>query len=378
MSFLKSGKFGLLAISLSLTVACSDSENFTQLDTPQVTVRPQQNKTPAEPTPSSESKKRKLNNGYVTPPKPPLPKGVEVAVDCVPIAATHEEHEEFLLRRGWCGRLEADGSLQIDPEVTALFDYTQPAPAWRRHSKDLRCQSIYLSNKKGGFAYVREDGRARFAPFPYDNECQPFGNGVFVQYLDRLAVYTDENFQPVKATNYMLADGFYNHLSKVCRVKPEKKYDRNGEHFEWIGGQCGYIGTDFQIVEPVIHAYENTPRPKGGKYDGDDPTGREARMVEALRADLPNGKTLEAVFLKGGCNFQSRYTRKPTECDEKYPDLPAALYKEGHSIREIHLRQEDQTYYRGFVIFNGAPGFKEWEREIYWHRVEPMEVPVQD
>ena len=131
-------------------------------------------------------------------------------------------------------------------------------------------------------------------------------------------------------------------------------------------------------MEPVIHAYENTPRPKGGKYDGDDPTGREARMVKALRADLPNGKTLEAVFLKGGCNFQSRYTRKPTECDEKYPDLPAALYKEGHSIREIHLRQEDQTYYRGFVIFNGAPGFKEWEREIYWHRVEPMEVPVQD
>ena len=375
MSFLKSSKFGLLAISLSLIVSCSDTENFAQLDAPQETVTPQQNKISAEPTPSPEPKKRTPNNGYVI---PPLPKGVEIAVDCGPIAARFEEHQELLLNRGWCGYLKADGSIQIDAEVTALLDYTQPSPAWLRDSKDLKCLFIYLSNKKRGFAYVRKNGHARFAPFPYGNGCQPFGNGVFIQYLDGLVVYTDENFEPVKETNYVLADGFYNHLSKVCLVKPEKKYDSHGEHFEWIGGQCGYIGTAFQIVEPVIHAYENTPRPKGGKYDGDEPTGSEAHMVEALRADLPNGETLEAVFLKGGCNFQSRYSRNPAQCDEKYPGLPAVLYKEGHSIREIHLRQEDQTYYRGLVVYNGAPGFQDWEREIYWHSVEPMEAPVQD
>lgn len=377
-SLLKSGRFALIATPLFLTVACSNSENFAELDAPQKTVTPQQSKILAEPTPSSKPKITKPNTGYVIPPKPPLPEGVEVAIDCVPIAARHEEHLEFLLARGWCGRLNADGSLQIDPEVTTLLDYTQPAPAWRRHSKDLKCLFIYLSNKKGGFAYVREDGRARFARFPYDAECQPFGNGVFIQYIDGLAVYTDENFEPVEKTNYVLADGFYNHLSKVCRIKPEKKYDSHGEHFEWVGGQCGYLGTEFQVVEPIIHPYESTPRPKGGKYDGDDVTGREARMVEALRADLPNGKTLEAVFLKGGCNFQSRYTSNPMECDEKFPGLPKALYKEGNSIREIHLRQEDQTYYRGLVVSNGVPGFREWEREIYWHSVEPIEAPVQD
>jgi len=274
--------------------------------------------------------------------------------------------------------LKTDGSLQIDPEVAALLDYTQPAPAWSRHSKDLKCLPVFLSNKEGGFAYVREDGRANFARYPYDNTCQPFGNGVFVSYSRGFAVYTDENFDPVKQTNYVLAESFYKNLSKVCRVKPEKKYDSHGEHFQWIGGQCGFIGTDFQVVEPVIHAYENTPRPKGGKYDGDDVTGIEARMVEALRADLPNGESLEAVFLKGGCNFRSRYIRNPTECDEKYPGLPEDLYREGHSIREIHLRQEDQSYYRGLVVYNGRGGFKARERELYWYIVEPMKTPTQE
>jgi len=373
-SLLKSGGLVLFALSLSLGVACSDSEYFSQMDSPQETVTSQREKTLAQPTESPEPRKMDRNSGYVIPPKPPIPEGVDVAIDCGPIAARYEEHWDFLRNRGWCGYLKADGTLQIDPEVTALLDYTQPASAWRRHSKNLKCLFIYLSNKKGGFAYVRVDGRARFAPFPYDNECQPFGNGVFIQYIDGLVVYTDENFEPVQKTNYVLADGFYNHLSKVCRIKPEKMYDSHGEHFEWVGGQCGYLGTEFQVVEPVIHAYEKTPRPSGGKYDGDDVTGIEARMVEALRADLPNGETLEAVFLKDLCSFQSRYIN----CDEKFPGLPKALYKEGNSIREIHLRQEDQTYYRGLVVSNGASGFNEWEREIYWHSVEPMEAPVQD
>lgn len=375
---LKLGRCTPIAIALSLTVACSDSGNFTQVDDSDIKATSQVDQSSSGNPASSEPEKTQFNASYAIPPKPPIPKGVDVAIDCLPIASQYGEHWKFLVTRGWCGRLKADGSLQIDPEVTALLDYTQPAPAWRRHSKDLKCVPIFLSNKEGGFAYVREDGRARFARFPYDNGCQPFGNGVFIQYLDGRAIYTDEDFEPVKRTNYVLADGFYKHLSKVCRVKPEKRYDKYGEHFEWVGGQCGYLGTDFQVVEPVIHAYENTPRPTGGKYDGDDVTGREARMVEALRAGLPNGETLEAVFLKDGCNFQSRYTRNPTECDEKYPGLPEALYKEGHSIREIHLRQQDQTYYRGLVVSNGAPGFKEWEREIYWHSVEPMEPPVQD
>jgi len=377
-SSLKLSALFLTVTFISLSVACSDSENFTNVYDGDVKDASQVDQTTSGKLAPSEPEKTQSVTTYEIPPKPPIPEGVDVAVDCLPIASRYEEHWKFLVKRGWCGSLEADGSLKIDSEVTALLDFTQPAPAWRRHSKDLKCLSIYLSNKEGGFAYVRKDGSARFAPFPYDAECQPFGNGVFIQYLDGHAVYTDEHFKPVKRTNYKLADGFYKHLSKVCSVKPVKKYDKYREHFEWVGGQCGYIGTDFQVVEPVIHAYENTPRPTGGKYDGDDATGREARMVEALRADLPNSETLEAVFLRGGCNFQSRYARNPTECDERYPGLPENLYKEGHSIREIHLRQADQTYYRGLVVSNGAPGFKEWEREIYWHSLEPMDAPNQD
>jgi len=328
--------------------------------------------------PSVESEKTTSDNPYKLPSKPPLPKGVDVAVDCEPIASQYEEHLESLLARGWCGQQKSDGSIQIDQEIIGLLDYSQQPSHWRKHSKDLKCLFILLSNGERGFGYVHIDGRGRFAPYPHDNGCQPFGNGVFVDYESGFVVYRDEKFNPVQRTNYVLADRFYKHLSKVCRVKPKREYGAHGEHFKWIGGQCGYIGTDFRIVEPVIHSYEETPRPKGGKYDGDEPTGIEARMVETLQASLADRGSLEAVFLKGGCNFQSRYTRNPAECDEKYSGLPEELYKRGNSIREIHLRLEDQSYYRGLLVYNGAGGFAEWEREIYWHSVAPMEVQISD
>lgn len=365
-SSLKLVKFALLSMPIFISLACSDFESVSKFETSRDSLQLDKQLALAD------INRSETDDYYKVPPKPPIPKGVSVAVDCWPIASRYETHSEYLLDRGWCGRQNPDGWIQIDKEVTDLLDFSQPAPARSRHSKDLKCLFISLSSKKSGYAYVRSDGRVRFADFPYDNSCQPFGNGVFVEYLDGFVVYTDENFNPVKYTDYVLADGFNNYLSKVCRVKPEKQYDIGGEHFEWLGGQCGYIGIDFKVVEPIIHTYENTPRPKGGKYDGDEPTGIEARMVEVLTLELPNNERLEAVFLKGGCAFQSDYVK----CDEEYTGLPEALYKKGHHIREIHLRVENQSYYRGLVVFSGGRGLK--ERELVWHSVEPIETPILD
>jgi len=314
------------------------------------------------------------SNDYSLPPKPPLPEGVEVGIDCYSIAAQYEEAWDPLVKRGWCGQLNKDGTIQFDQEVIDLLDFPERDHSWRRHSGELMCFLISLSNKEAGWGYLRKDGRAMFAPFPYDNDCMPFGNAVVVTYNQGLVVYRNENFDVVKRTNFVLADPFYKHLSKVCRVKPEKKYGPHGEHFEWIGGQCGFIGSDFEIVEPVIHPYEKTPRPSGGKYDGDELHGIDVRMVETLIADIKNGDTLEAVFLKNGCNFQGKYQINPSECDEKYPDLPKNLYKTGHSIREIHLRLADQSMYRGLIVYYGGPRAAHWEREFYWHKIEPIDV----
>lgn len=358
---LKSMWLTLVIAAFCLSGACSDSQNTTQIKQP--------------PSNTEES-----SFGLVSqiPPKPPIPEGVDVAVDCLSIASQYEEHEDILIERGWCGQQTSDGSLQIDQDVVALLDYSEAPRHWLRHSKDLKCLILTLSNGKGGFAYVRKNGQARFAPFPYDNDCQYFGNGVFVDYEGGFVIYKNESFAPVKRTNYKFADTFYNHLSKVCIVKPDKEYDSHGEHFEWKGGQCGYIGTDYKVVEPIIHAYENTPRPKGGKYDGDDPTGIEARMVEALETQLKDGQTLEAVFLKNGCNFQSKHMSNPTQCDEEYPNLPKSLYRNGNSIREIHLRLVDQSFYRGLVVYNGSRGFRHHERNFYWISLEPMDNPFID
>ena len=366
-----------VAISVCLFVACGGSEDLLKSEISQKNFKPQQVKL------KTETKEDKSDTPYKLPPKPPLPKGVDVAVDCIPIAARHDELAEPLLARGWCGRQNSDGSIQIDQEVIDLLDYSAPPILdWSRHSKDLKCYLIKLSDGNYGYGYIRKDGQARFAYYAYDNECQPFGNGVFIDYENGLVVYRDESFNVVQRTDYVLANQFKNHLSKVCHVKPEKHYGIHGEHFEWRGGECGYIGTDFKIVEPIIHAYEDTPRPKGGKFDGDDPTGLEAYLVKDLQNSLIGGETLEAVFLRGSCNFQEFPTnRRVIDCQKKYSDLPAELFKEGHYIREIHLRLENQSYYRGLIVYKRRPrrqGVPYWDSEIIWKSAVPMKAPVEE
>ncbi|HFB54868.1 MAG TPA: hypothetical protein ENJ46_03005 [Hellea balneolensis] len=315
----------------------------------------------------------KKTKPYTLPPKPPLPAGIQVAIDCLPFTSIFEEHGEELFKRGWCGHQDGNGNLYVDPVVINLLDFTIRPPHWRRHSRELICVPLSLSNGDGGFGYVRKDGRAHFAQFPYDNDCMPFANGVFVGYENGKVVYMNENFEAVQRTDYVYADPFNKNLSKVCRLKPKKNYD--GEHFEWRGGQCGYIGTDYEIVVPLIHPYENTPRPTGGKYDGDDPTGIEARMVDTLYTQLGKDVPLEAVFLKDGCNFGNESDLEQM-CVKKFSEVPKNFRKKGHSIREVILRLDDQTYYRGLVVYNGrGGGLSDWERQFYWKTIEQIGPP---
>jgi hypothetical protein len=200
----------------------------------------------------------------VTACNPKIDKGVRV--DCAGFSFT-TEIDAFWTDKAHrtCGYQDADGLLHISPETMKLFPsnfFEYDYGGWGQ--KGLSCQSLRLSDGTGGFSYIAPDGRARISDYPYDSHCQPFRNGVAISYVDGKAIFFDKNLEVVKSTPYALADPFYKHLAKVCTVLPEKKF--HGEHFEWIGGTCGYIDTDFNVVVPIKTPYEETGRLAGGKY----------------------------------------------------------------------------------------------------------------
>ena len=164
------------------------------------------------------------------------------------------------------------------------------------------CFSFRLSDGSGGFGYLAFDGRARISNFPYDNNCQPFRNDVAISYVNGKALFFDARLNPVKHTDYVLADPFYKHLAKVCLELPAKKF--HGEHFIWVGGKCGYIDTDFNKVVPVEFAYEDARRLKGGKYDGVDLASWDKPVLDLVFRSLKNSESpVEAVFGLEGCKI---------------------------------------------------------------------------
>lgn len=284
----------------------------------------------------------------------------------------HDIFNDYLKDREWCGYKHRDGILRVDPDVVARLDFTEIPPEWRRHSKDLKCILIDLSNGEWGLGYVRSDGRAIIADEPYDNECQILGNGLIVHYVDGFAIFRNENFDVIRTTNYTFADGFTKHLSKVCLIGPFINLELSVDHERRHGGQCGYIDDNFDIVEPIIHPFENTPRPTGGKYDGHDPTGYEAKLVDYLRENIEGGDTIEAVYLQGGCPIESLDTK--SYCGIDYSDLPDHLFKEGYGIRQIILRLENQTHFRTHVVYGADYKDELKSLKVLGHVIEAVDA----
>jgi len=181
---------------------------------------------------------------------PKIDKGV--SVDCSGFSFTTEK-DAFWTDKA-CGHQDTDGVLHISQETMKLFK---------------RCFPFRMSDADGkvDFGYLAADGRARISDDPHDNGCHPFRNGTAISYVEGKAVFFDKNLEVVKATDYALADPFDKHLAKVCTVLPEKKF--HGEHFKWVGGTCGYIDTEFNVVVPIATPYESTARLTGGKYDNE-------------------------------------------------------------------------------------------------------------
>jgi len=267
-----------------------------------------------------------------------------VTVDCSAFSFTTEIMA--LETHTACGYPDKNGVLHISSETMEFLEakeFNYEMGGWQ--PKGLRCFSFRLSDGSGGFGYLAPDARARISDYPYDNNCQPFRNDVAISYVDGKAVFFDANLKTVKQTHYVLADPFYKHLAKVCIEMPRKDHD--GEHFEWKGGQCGYIDTDFNVVVPVEYVYEDAPPLTGGKYDGVELSRWDEPTLKFFLANLdPNASPVEAVFRPNGCQLQ--YCA--AELKEKL-GIPAGLPEDKTWLTIMRFRLEDQTLWEGQAFY---------------------------
>lgn len=270
-------------------------------------------------------------------------------VDCSFFAGLIEI--EDLLNHTNCGTMDSAGLITLNWETLALIPFNKaeddpfkPSEWENNHSpQDLWCLPTKVIGYESGNAYFNKDGKGRMAD-SFDTGCTWFKNGVSITYIEGKAAFFDKSLNIVKQTNYLLVENFYKHLAKVCTKMPTKKYGPYNEHFEWIGGKCGYIDESFKIIVPIKYTYQDAPRLTGGKYDGEEPDEWELDLVKFLHSKITTTKSpIEAIFPMSGCKIDN--------CAGIFNDIPSH-YDKNHWIREMEFRLEDQTRWRGRVVFD--------------------------
>ena len=291
--------------------------------------------------------------------------GQSVSVDCSGFSFT-TEIDAFWTDKT-CGYQDAEGVLHISPETMKLFKPDEfKSDFGPRQPKGLRCFPFRMSDADGkvDFGYLAADGRARISDDPHDNGCQFFRNDVAISYVDGKAIFFDKDLKVVEATEYELADPFYKNLAKVCTVRPQKVF--YGDHsfdFEWVGGTCGYIDIEFNVVVPIATPYESTARLTGGKYDGVELDQSGERVLEFLVDALKdNTSPVEAVFGPSGCKLESCLEEKKRVLGIS-PDLDETKWW----LTSLHFRLEDQSLWEGHVLSN-----RQWDLTL--HSLKRIEI----
>lgn len=295
-------------------------------------------------------------------PAKPTKLNTNITVDCSGFAGWTEVTEFWTDKaHKTCGHPDMDGVLHISSQTMKLippdhFDHIYDGV----QTAGLSCLTFQLSDSTGGFGYLAPDGRARISNYPYDNRCQPFRNGVAISYVRGKAVFFDTNLDVVRQTNYELANPFYKHLAKVCLISPEKIYQ--GEKFKWVGGQCGFIDTDFNEVVPILTPYEDTHRLTGGKYDGVELDRWDRPVLELLAAHIDvSTEQIEAVFRPSGC--QLKYC---SDAETAGLNIPTDLDEDKTWLKIMRFRLEDQRLWEGHV-------FSDRQHNLKLHSLKPID-----
>ena len=152
----------------------------------------------------------------------------------------------------YCGSISEDGLLMLNENIIESI-------SWNKYGLD--CALVFGTKDKNGWYFINQKGEGRVSPFIQDNDCAPFTEGVAVGLSHGKVVFYNQALEIVKRTEYIWASSFYKGFTKVCAGDLYKKFDSSGEHYEYKGGKCGFIDTNFQIVVPVEYPYESTPEP---------------------------------------------------------------------------------------------------------------------
>ena len=152
-----------------------------------------------------------------------------------------------------CGAVSSDGLLSINRALISKINWNKDG---------IECAYIYGTENINGWYIIKRSGSGRISPFWPDNSCEPFSYGLAVGLINGNVVFYNQDLEVVKRTNYSWASGFQKGYSKVCIGYLEKEYDSSGEHFEYKGGKCGYVDTNFKVIVPLNYSFEKTPKPK--------------------------------------------------------------------------------------------------------------------
>ena len=141
-----------------------------------------------------------------------------------------------------CRTISEDGLLSLNSDIIENI-------YWNKYGLD--CAFIYGTKDQTGWYFINQKGAGRMSPFLQDNDCAPFTEGVAVGLSKGKVVFYDQSLEIVKHTEYVWASRFDMGFAKVCKGDLQKEYDSGGEHYQYKGGMCGFIDTDFNLVIPI-------------------------------------------------------------------------------------------------------------------------------
>lgn len=179
-------------------------------------------------------------------------------LDCKRFYSRYEK--EKMLELESCGTIDENNLVRVDKDVINLMDFPG-SKAYRKAHENPKYPRGYpdhlhciitntLNGNHWGMTYVHEKGHGRVAAM-FDNTCWPFSNNVSFGYKDGKVIYFNTELKIIKHTNYPFAWG-----RTVCSEIPLIRYGPHKEHNTWLGGKCGQLNNDLEIIKPIDRPFE--------------------------------------------------------------------------------------------------------------------------
>lgn len=189
--------------------------------------------------------------------EPPV-EGFTRPVNCGMIGLLSELEYEGKASGENCGAMNSTGLVKLNNAFMAL----EPVP----EGYEYFCLPVYTGTEPEdreylGWFYVTPKGYGRGHRETYDNDCIRWEwlPGVAKTYVRGNLAFMDKDLKIVHQTEYPFGENFSKDtkLAIVCSEKPQKRLGPHKEHFAFLGGKCGQINLDFEVVTPIEQPFED-------------------------------------------------------------------------------------------------------------------------